>query len=146
MGHALTRVEMLGEKRQRGAYPEDDGEEMDELARKTEQRMFAIHLLDVVGSEFGPATHRLVRSKAGCRRLEARKSLLSAEAMYVHVLALRQPAGPGSGLGRSEAISSGRQAVRRRAMASRRRAPKQLEPSLCTRRRLDRRSASACAR
>ena len=54
---------MLGEKGQRGADPQDDGEEVGEFAGEAEQQMLAADFLDMVRPELGQSARRLGRGK-----------------------------------------------------------------------------------
>ena len=65
--HALARIEMVGDKGQRGTDPQDDREEVRELAGEAQQNTLAAYFLDVVRSELRPAAHRFGRRQA-CRR------------------------------------------------------------------------------
>ena len=62
-GHALAGIEMLGEKGQRGAYPQDDGKKVGEFARKREQQVLATDFLDVVRPELRQPPRCLVRAR-----------------------------------------------------------------------------------
>ncbi len=61
-GHALARIEMVGEKGQRRADPQDEREEVRELAGEAEQQRLAADFLDMVRSELRQAARRLGRS------------------------------------------------------------------------------------
>jgi hypothetical protein len=82
--HALAGIELLGDEGQRGAYPQDDGEEMGELAGEGEQQVLARHFLDMVGPELRQPACRLVGVEAGGGSLQAGERLPDVEAMDVH--------------------------------------------------------------
>ena len=82
--HALAGVEELGKERQCGAQPQDDGEEMGELAGEPQQQGLSPHFLDVVRAELRQAAPCLGRRQARGRCVKAGERLLGSEALDVH--------------------------------------------------------------
>jgi len=75
---------MLGEKRQRRAGPEDDGEEMGELAGEAKEQMLAAHLLDMVGPKLRQPARGLSLEEAGGGSFQTGESLVGGEPVDVH--------------------------------------------------------------
>ena len=82
--HALAGVEVFGEKRQRRGQPQDEGEEVGELAGEAQQQALAPDFLDMVRAELRQASLRLGRSQARGRGVQAGERLLCGEALDVH--------------------------------------------------------------
>jgi hypothetical protein len=63
--HPLPRVEVLGNERQTGADPEDDGEEMGEFLCEAQQQVLLLDFFEQVGPELAEPAHRLARFQPG---------------------------------------------------------------------------------
>jgi len=83
-GHALAGIETLGEKRQRRADPQDDGEEMGELACEAQHQILARDFLDKVRPELRQTTHGLGLRQSCGRTVQADECLLDGVLENVH--------------------------------------------------------------
>ena len=79
--HALAGIEILGKKRQRRAHPQDEGEEVGELAGEAQQQALAPHLLDVVRAKLRQPALCLGHRQPRSRRVQAGEGLLRSEAL-----------------------------------------------------------------
>jgi hypothetical protein len=82
--HALARLERRGGKRKPRGDPEDEREEICELARDAQQRRFAPCFLDAVRTVFGRAPFGFARGETVPRRAQAGERFVDAEAGDVH--------------------------------------------------------------
>ena len=80
----MARIEIFDKEGHRSADPQDDGEEVGELAGEAQQQVLARHFRNVVGAELRQAAQRLDRSQARGRCMQAGERLLCSKALDVH--------------------------------------------------------------
>jgi len=75
----LARIEIFGEKRQRGSDPQNNGKKMGKFTGEAEKKVFATYFLDMVRTELRQSARGLDRSKTGNCCLQAGERLLDTE-------------------------------------------------------------------